>query len=58
MVGRLKAIQAKMPIGIRIDAKYGEELYRIRCMSCHGDKGQGGVSLDLSNPVVQKKAVP
>ena len=40
------------------DAKYGEELYRIRCMSCHGDKGQGGVGLNLRNPVVQKAAYP
>ncbi len=40
------------------DAKNGEELYRIRCMSCHGDKGQGGVGLNLSNPVVQKKTDP
>jgi mono/diheme cytochrome c family protein len=40
------------------DAQYGEELYRIRCMSCHGDKGQGGVGLNLRNPVVQKEADP
>jgi mono/diheme cytochrome c family protein len=40
------------------DAKYGEELYRIRCVSCHGEKGQGGVGLNLRNPVVQKKADP
>lgn len=40
------------------DAKYGEELYRIRCASCHGDKGQGGVGLNLRNPVVQKAADP
>ena len=40
------------------DAKFGEELYRIRCMSCHGDKGQGGVGLNLRNPVVQKAADP
>lgn len=38
------------------DVKYGEELYRIRCMSCHGEKGQGGVGLNLRNPVVQEKA--
>jgi mono/diheme cytochrome c family protein len=40
------------------DAQYGEDLYRIRCVSCHGDKGQGGVGLNLRNPVVQKKADP
>jgi cbb3-type cytochrome c oxidase subunit III len=40
------------------NAQYGEELYRIRCMSCHGDKGQGGVGLNLRNPVVQKEADP
>jgi len=34
--------------------KYGEDLYRVRCMGCHGEKGQGGVGLNLKNPVVQK----
>jgi len=32
----------------------GEYLYKVRCMSCHGDRGQGGVGLNLRNPVVQK----
>lgn len=36
------------------NATYGEELYRIRCISCHGDKGQGGAGLNLRNPVVQE----
>lgn len=40
------------------DAGYGEELYKIRCMSCHGEKGQGGVGLNLRNPVVQKQFEP
>ncbi|MBW2217179.1 MAG: c-type cytochrome [Deltaproteobacteria bacterium] len=40
------------------DTKYGEELYIIRCMSCHGEKGQGGVGLNLRNPVVQKQFDP
>jgi cbb3-type cytochrome c oxidase subunit III len=44
--------------GFKGDTNYGEELYRIRCMSCHGDKGQGGVGLNLKNPVVQKAADP
>jgi cbb3-type cytochrome c oxidase subunit III len=44
--------------GFKGDANYGEDLYRIRCMSCHGDKGQGGVGLNLRNPVVQKAADP
>jgi mono/diheme cytochrome c family protein len=34
--------------------KHGEKLYKVRCMSCHGDSGQGGVGLNLRNPVVQK----
>lgn len=38
------------------DSLRGEELYKIRCISCHGDKGQGGVGLNLRNPVVQKNA--
>lgn len=37
---------------------HGEELYRIRCVSCHGEKGQGGVGLNLRNPAVQKDADP
>jgi mono/diheme cytochrome c family protein len=36
------------------DPKHGENLYKVRCMSCHGDSGQGGVGLNLRNPVVQK----
>ncbi len=40
------------------DSANGEELYKIRCVSCHGDKGQGGVGLNLRNPVVQKEADP
>jgi mono/diheme cytochrome c family protein len=40
------------------DKEYGENLYRIRCMSCHGENGEGGVGLNLRNPVVQKLADP
>jgi mono/diheme cytochrome c family protein len=40
------------------DTEYGEDLYKIRCMSCHGEKGQGGVGLNLRNPVVQKQLDP
>jgi cytochrome c553 len=36
------------------DKQIGSNLYKVRCMSCHGDKGQGGVGLNLRNPVVQK----
>lgn len=42
----------------KTDAAHGEELYTIRCISCHGAKGQGGVGLNLRNPVVQKAADP
>ncbi|MBF0518005.1 MAG: c-type cytochrome [Nitrospirae bacterium] len=34
----------------------GQDLFRVRCVSCHGNKGQGGVGLNLRNPVVQKEA--
>jgi len=44
--------------GYQGDVKHGEELYKIRCVSCHGEKGQGGVGLNLRNPVVQKAADP
>jgi mono/diheme cytochrome c family protein len=27
-------------------------------MSCHGEKGEGGVGVNLRNPVVQKEADP
>ncbi len=49
------------PFGFAIfkgDEKFGEELFRIRCMSCHGEKGEGGVGLNLRNPVVQKQVDP
>ncbi|MEW6714908.1 MAG: c-type cytochrome [Nitrospirota bacterium] len=42
--------------GYKGDLKHGEELFKIRCISCHGDKGQGGVGLNLRNPVVQHEA--
>ncbi|MBF0457099.1 MAG: c-type cytochrome [Nitrospirae bacterium] len=38
------------------DVQNGEELFRVRCVSCHGKKGEGGVGLNLRNPVVQKEA--
>jgi mono/diheme cytochrome c family protein len=44
--------------GYQGDVKHGEELYKIRCVSCHGEKGQGGAGLNLRNPVVQKAADP
>lgn len=37
---------------------HGEELFAIRCVSCHGNKGQGGVGLNLRNPIIQKEADP
>jgi len=49
------------PFGFAIfkgDEKFGEELFRIRCMSCHGEKGEGGVGLNLRNPVIQKQVDP
>lgn len=38
--------------------EYGEDLYKVRCMGCHGEKGQGGVGINLRNPVVQKMFDP
>jgi len=40
------------------DIEYGEDLYKVRCMGCHGEKGEGGVGLNLRNPVVQKLVDP
>ena len=40
------------------DVEYGEELFRVRCVSCHGGKGEGGVGLNLRNPLVQKEIDP
>ncbi len=44
--------------GFKGDGARGRELYKIRCISCHGARGQGGVGLNLRNPVVQKEAEP
>ncbi len=40
------------------DTAHGRELYEVRCISCHGARGQGGVGLNLRNPIVQKEAEP
>ncbi|MDO8786268.1 MAG: c-type cytochrome, partial [Syntrophales bacterium] len=37
---------------------HGEAIFKIRCAGCHGERGQGGVGLNLRNPVVQKDANP
>jgi cbb3-type cytochrome c oxidase subunit III len=58
---RERPVEKPEPFGFtrfKGDAKYGEELYRVRCMSCHGEKGEGGVGVNLRNPVVQKEADP
>lgn len=33
--------------------KHGEEIFTLRCIACHGEYGEGGVGLNLRNPVVQ-----
>lgn len=35
------------------DEKRGENMFKIRCASCHGESGEGGIGLSLRNPVVQ-----
>jgi mono/diheme cytochrome c family protein len=40
------------------DGERGRELFKIRCASCHGTRGEGGVGLNLRNPVVQNSADP
>jgi mono/diheme cytochrome c family protein len=39
--------------GFKADEKHGEEAYKVRCALCHGKKGEGGLGLNLRNPVVQ-----
>ncbi len=40
------------------DIEYGEDLYKVRCMGCHGQNGEGGVGLNLKNPVLQNMFDP
>jgi mono/diheme cytochrome c family protein len=40
------------------DAKRGKEIFSVRCVDCHGSRGEGGVGLNLRNPVVQQHANP
>ena len=32
----------------------GKEVYNIRCALCHGDKGQGGLGINLTNQIIKK----
>lgn len=36
------------------NVKHGEEIFQLRCITCHGEYGEGGVGLNLRNPVVQR----
>lgn len=38
----------------KVNAKHGEELYKNKCVLCHGEYGEGGLGLNLRNPVIQK----
>jgi mono/diheme cytochrome c family protein len=38
--------------------KRGKEIFDVRCADCHGSRGEGGVGLNLRNPVVQQYADP
>jgi mono/diheme cytochrome c family protein len=37
----------------KTDAKRGEDVYKVRCWHCHGNKGEGELGLNLRNPAVQ-----
>lgn len=39
--------------GYKVNVSKGEEIYASRCASCHGEYGEGGIGLNLRNPVVQ-----
>ena len=41
----------------KVDVKHGEELFKIRCATCHGADGEGGedlLGINLKNPVAQE----
>jgi mono/diheme cytochrome c family protein len=46
-----KPVSANLKAG---DKEAGKEIFNIRCALCHGDKGQGGLGLNLSNQAVKK----
>ena len=37
------------------DLKAGEQVYRKKCVMCHGDKGQGGSALKINDRKVLSK---
>lgn len=38
----------------KVNINHGEEIFKSRCVACHGENGEGGVGLNLRNPVVQE----
>lgn len=46
-----------MPFGFssfKVNIKHGEDIFKSRCVACHGENGEGGIGLNLRNPIVQK----
>lgn len=40
------------------DVDKGKEIFTVSCLLCHGEKGEGGLGVNLRNPVLQKMVDP
>lgn len=54
LLGLTTAAQAEEPFVLNGDAKKGEDLYKILCIQCHGEKGRGDGAASTAASLVPK----
>ncbi|MBF0474181.1 MAG: c-type cytochrome [Nitrospirae bacterium] len=49
--------ESSKPVSVNLktgDKDAGKEIFNVRCALCHGEKGQGGLGLNLANQIIKK----